>query len=145
MMRNLHMLSLAAVLLLFALFAKAQDVTLPAVERVVLANGAVLILNEKHDVPMIGLEAVLRGGAVADPSDKRGLASLFAALIQKGAGDRDAATFAEAIDSVGGSLSASAEQESISISGEFLARDADKEPTSPLLRRALWKYSLTSR
>jgi len=124
-MANIRVLPLTAVLLLIAHLAEAQNVTLPAIERVVLANGAVLILNEKHDVPMIGLEAVLRGGGVADPPDKRGLASLFAALIAKGAGDRDAAAFAEAIDSVGGILSASAEQESISISGEFLSRDAD--------------------
>jgi len=124
-MPNLCMLPLTAALLLIAHFAEAQNVTLPAVERVVLANGTVLILNEKHDVPMIGLEAVLRGGGVADPPDKRGLASLFAALIAKGAGDRGAAAFAEAIDSVGGTLSASAEQESISISGEFLSRNAD--------------------
>ena len=124
-MPNIRALSLTAVLLLIAHTAEAQNISLPAVERVVLANGAVLILNEKHDVPMIGLEAVLRGGAVADPSDKRGLASMFAALIVKGAGDRDAAAFAEAIDSVGGTLLASAEQESISISGEFLSRDAD--------------------
>ena len=124
-MPNIRVLPLTAALLLIAHFAEAQNVTLPAVERVVLANGAVLILNEKHDVPMIGLEVVLRGGAVADPPDKRGLTSLFAALIVKGAGDRDAAAFAEAIDSVGGTLLASAEQESISISGEFLSRDAD--------------------
>ncbi len=125
MMRRLYMLPLTAILLLTAATAKPQHVALPAVERVVLANDTILILNEKHDVPLIGLEAVLPGGAVADPADKRGLASLFAALIEKGAGDRDATMFAEAIDSVGGVLSASAGPESITISGEFLARDAD--------------------
>ena len=104
--------------------ALAQDVTLPAAERVVLDNGTVLILNQKRDVPMIGMRAVLRGGAVADPAGKSGLSSLFAALIQKGAGERDAAEFAEAIDSVGGNLSASAGLEAVSISGDFLARDA---------------------
>ena len=104
--------------------ALAQNVTLPAAERIVLDNGTVLLLNQKSDVPMIGLQAVLKGGAVVDPDGKSGLSSLFAELIQKGAGERDAAEFAEAIDSVGGNLSASGGLESLTISGDFLARDA---------------------
>ena len=104
--------------------ALAQDVTLPAAERIVLDNGTVLILNQKSDVPLIGLRAVLKGGAVVDPDGKSGLTSLFAELIQKGAGERDAAAFAEAIDAVGGDLSASAGLEGVMISGDFLARDA---------------------
>lgn len=103
---------------------QAQGVTLPAAERIVLDNGTVLILNEKHDVPLIGVEAILKGGAVADPDGKQGISSLFAALIQKGAGERDAAAFAEAIDSVGARLTADAGLEGISITGDFLARDA---------------------
>ena len=35
--------------------AAAQGVTLPAVERVVLDNGAVIILLEKRDVPLVGV------------------------------------------------------------------------------------------
>jgi zinc protease len=105
--------------------ASAQGLTLPPAEHVVLENGVVLILNEKHDVPMIGFEAVSRGGAIADPVGKSGLAALFAALIQKGAGDRSAAEFAGAIDAIGGRLAAAAELEDIVISGEFMARDVD--------------------
>jgi zinc protease len=49
----------------------------------------------------------------------------LAGMLEKGAGERDAAEFAEAIDAVGGALSAAADVESISISAEFMARDAD--------------------
>lgn len=105
--------------------ALAQGLTLPDAVRVELENGVVLILHEKHDVPLIGLQAVIRGGAVTDPDGRAGLASLLAGLLEKGAGERDAETFAEAISLVGGSLGARADLESISISGEFLARDAD--------------------
>ncbi len=104
--------------------ANADDIALPAVERVELDNGVVLILNEKHDVPLIGLEAVIRGGAVADPADKHGLGSLLAGLLEKGAGSRDAGSFAETIAAVGGELGASAGVESITISADFMARDA---------------------
>ncbi len=110
--------------LLLSLAAQAQGITLPDAERIVLDNGAVIILSEKHDVPLIGVQAILKGGAVADPAGKQGMASLYAALMQKGAGERNAAEFAEAVDSVGGRLSASAGLEGITISANFLARDA---------------------
>ena len=115
---------LAGLLAVCAGAAWAQGVTLPPVERIELDNGAVLLLVEKHDVPLIGIEAVIRGGATSDPEGKAGLASLLAGLLEKGAGDRDSAAFAEAVAAVGGELAAAADLESITISGEFMARDA---------------------
>ncbi len=53
-------------------FAAADGVKLPDYERVELDNGTILLLNEKHDVPLIGLRAVLRGGAVTDERGKSG-------------------------------------------------------------------------
>ncbi len=110
--------------LLFAAAAFADGVTLPTAERVVLENGTVLILNENHDVPLIGLEAVVRGGAAADPVGKYGLASLLASLLEKGAGERTSAEFAEAAASVGGELSASASLETLTVSADFMSKDA---------------------
>jgi len=105
--------------------ALAEDVTLPDFERVELGNGTVLLLSEKHDVPLVGFEAVVRAGAVADPEGREGLTSLLAGLLEKGAGQRSAADFAEAVEAVGASLSTRAGKESITISAEFLARDAN--------------------
>jgi predicted Zn-dependent peptidase len=116
---------LASLLLILSTAAFSQGVTLPDAERVVLDNGTVLILNENHDVPLIGLEAVMRGGAVADPADKHGLASLLANLLVKGANERSSSEFAEAVAAVGGRLDASAGLESLSVSAEFMSRDAD--------------------
>jgi len=110
---------------LLASAAYSDNVTLPGAERMVLENGTVLVLNEKHDVPLIGLVATIRGGAAADPNDKHGLTSLLAGLLEKGAADRDSAAFAEAVAAVGGELSASADVESLTISAEFLAQDAE--------------------
>ena len=118
-------LALAFVAVLSAGTSLAQGVTLPEVRQVELDNGAVFILHEKRDVPLIGAEVTLRGGAVSDPEGRAGLASLFAGLLEKGAGDRDAASFAEAVAAVGGSLSAAAELEAITIAADFMARDAD--------------------
>jgi len=115
---------LGVLVLLLAGTAAAEGVTLPPAERFTLENGTVVVLVEQHEVPLIGLQAMLPGGATADPDSKEGLANLFAGLLGKGAGERDAAAFAEAIDAAGGRLSARAGREAITISGEFLARDA---------------------
>ncbi len=116
------LLTLLTVFVLSSSFA--AGVTLPDARRVVLDNGTVLILNENHEVPLIGLEAIIRGGASADPSDRHGLASLLAELLEKGAGQRNSSEFAEAIASVGGELHASADLESVSVSADFMSKDA---------------------
>lgn len=115
---------LALIACAISVAAIADGVTLPSAERVVLENGTVLILNENHDVPLIGLEAVVRGGASTDPADKHGLANLLASLLEKGAAERSAVEFAEAVAAVGGKLSAAAGLESLSVSADFMAKDA---------------------
>lgn len=116
---------LAAILLCLLLApAWGEDLRLPDYERIALDNGAVLLLAEKDDVPLVGLRAVVRGGSAMDPAGRAGTAGLVSTLIQKGAGSRDAAAFAEAVANVGGSISASASSEAISVSADFLARDA---------------------
>ena len=103
--------------------AAGNGVKVPPFERVQLGNGTVVLLMERHDVPLIAFSAVLRGGAISDPADASGVSSLLAALLQKGAGARDAVEFAETVASVGGQIDTAASTESISVSGSFLARD----------------------
>jgi zinc protease len=104
-------------------FAAGNGVKVPPYERVQLGNGAVVLLMERHDVPLIAFSAVLHGGAVSDPAGGSGVASLLAGLLQKGAGSRDAVQFAETVASVGGQIETSVSTESISVNGSFLARD----------------------
>jgi zinc protease len=115
----------ATLLLVFSAGALAADngVKVPPFERVQLGNGTVVLLMERHDVPLIAFAAVLRGGAISDPAATPGVSSLLAGLLQKGAGTRDAIEFAETVASVGGQIDAAASTESISVTGSFLARD----------------------
>ena len=130
----------SAICCLWLCHASAQSVTLPEANREILDNGAVLIVNDKSEVPLVGIEIVLRGGSVRDPQGKAGTASLYAGLLERGAGSRNAAEFAEAIESVGGRVSARAELEHIRISAEFLARDL--ELMLSLLRDMLYAPTL---
>ena len=121
-----RLLRIAALsLALLSAAALGAGVTLPDFERVELDNGTVLLVSEKPEVPLVAVTAVLRGGAAADPEGRDGLANLLASLLEKGAGDRDASQFAEAIDATGGVLSSRADLETITVSGNFLAREAD--------------------
>ncbi len=71
------------------------------------------------------MNVTVRGGGLGDPAGKDGTASLYTDLIQKGAGNRNAAQFAEAIENVGGSLSAGAGTESLGVNASFMSRDVD--------------------
>lgn len=120
------LISLCSALLL-ATVASAParaDLTLPDYSSETLANGAVLQLMVKRDVPLVALDINLRGGSLADPAGKEGTAALLAELVQKGAGERSAAAFAQAIDAVGGRLSFAAGRYAVNARGEFLAKDA---------------------
>ncbi|MGQ0835050.1 MAG: M16 family metallopeptidase [Gammaproteobacteria bacterium] len=108
-----------------ALAQTSQGVQVPAHERIVLDNGITLIVMPRREVPLIAFSAILRGGTLADPPDKPGVASLVAGLLEKGADERDAYAFADAVEGVGGSFAVGASSESISVGGQFLARDRD--------------------
>lgn len=114
---------LACLLCVAGVAARAAGIKVPPFERVVLPNGATLVLMADHEVPLIAFEARVRGGANADPAQRSGTASLLAGLLEKGAGGRDALQFADAVDGVGGRIRAEAQREYVGISGSFLARD----------------------
>lgn len=95
----------------------------PPFERVALGNGAVLLLMERHDVPLISFDARVLGGARLDAKDRHGTANLLASMLEKGAGSRDGLSFAQAVASVGGTIQTSAATEVIAINGSFLSRD----------------------
>ena len=101
----------------------ALAIQLPPTREVKLPNGALLILAEKHDIPMISLQAVLRGGSLADPTGKEGVAELTAGLLRKGAGKRTAQEIAALVDGLGASLDAGSGLEHSYVSAEFLSRD----------------------
>jgi predicted Zn-dependent peptidase len=65
-------------------------VKVPANQRFVLPNGLTIVLVPRKDVPLIAFSGFVRGGALADPADKPGVASLVAGLLDRGAGKRNA-------------------------------------------------------
>jgi len=107
----------------FGAEATPVGVKVPTNQRFVLSNGLTVVLVPRKDVPLIAFSGFVRGGSLADPAAKPGVASLVAGLLDRGSGKRNAYQFADAVEGVGGSFNAGAGAEAITISGQFLARD----------------------
>jgi len=80
-----------------------------------LSNGLRVVMVEKHDVPMVNVVLQVRGGAAAVPEGKAGLAALTADLLDEGAGGRSALEIAEAIETLGASISSSAGRDAATV------------------------------
>lgn len=79
--------------------------SLPPIEQLELTNGLKVMLMEKHQVPVVAVNLVVRGGSVMDPAGKVGVATMTADMMDEGAADRDALALADAIDFLGANIS----------------------------------------
>lgn len=118
-------------------------VELPRPQEARLENGLEAALIEDHELPTFALQLIVKGGGLADPPDKRGLAMAAAALLREGTGRRSSREIAEAFARLGSSFNATASpssgETSVVVSGlaenfeETLALAAEllREPTFP--------------
>ena len=96
---------------------KTPELRVPAWTKSTLANGAELIVSEKHDLPLISFSITFLGGADQfEPAGKQSVASLTAALLSEGTKTRDAEALSNALQLLGTSVNASVSGESGSIS-----------------------------
>ena len=63
---------------------KSLNFVPPKVDRVVLENGMILYLLEDHDLPIFNITARIRTGAIYEPQEKAGLASLTGFVMRSG-------------------------------------------------------------
>src|SRR6266699_508957 len=101
-----------SVLAVFASSASpAQSIRIPPHEKIVFKNGLTVLLLEKHGVPIVSFDAIVKAGAAADPAGQEGLASMAAGLLRKGTKTRTAQQFSADLDYIGGSFGANARSE----------------------------------
>lgn len=62
--------------------------TFPTVEKRQLANGVKLYLKEDHELPLVDLTLMIKGGSIHDPLNKTGLSQLFADALETGGAGR---------------------------------------------------------
>ena len=95
---------------------RAGRFTAPLPESRESAAGVPVVVHERRDLPMIEGTLRFRGGKVDEPHRLAGLAGLTAAMMSRGAGDRNAHEFEAALDRMGADLGAGAGAEAMSVS-----------------------------
>ncbi|WZO98704.1 pitrilysin family protein [Isosphaeraceae bacterium EP7] len=100
--------------------------TPPKVERRKLSNGLELLVAERHGLPIVSMNLVVRGGGVLAPAGKEGLAELAADLMTEGTKTRDTLKLAGELSEIGASLGANGGLEASSLSMTTLTKHQDK-------------------
>ncbi len=81
------------------------------IKRVTLNNGAILLVSEQHQLPMVTMSIAFDAGSRRDPAGKAGFASLTARCLTLGAGKLSADQFNQQVDFMGSSLSVDASED----------------------------------
>jgi len=75
--------------------------TFPKVEQFTLDNGLKVVVVEKHTLPVVEGRLMLDAGALREPANKNGLASLTGRLLTEGTGDLTGAEFSRRMECLG--------------------------------------------
>lgn len=108
-------------------YGKLNPINMPTVVRETLPNGVRVILVEDHDLPLIEMRAVVRGGTAAEPKGKKGLTELFGEVHRTGgtksmAGDK----VDEVLERLGASIETNVTDSYGSVSAKTLTDTLDQ-------------------
>ncbi|MDX2079164.1 MAG: pitrilysin family protein [Terrimicrobiaceae bacterium] len=122
------------------------------IQKITLPNGLRLLVREDPRLPLVSINAVFRGGLLAEKPETNGITRLFSKALLKGTESRSAEQIADEIEGVGGSLSSDSGNNSFSVAVDVMSPDlgkgieilADvlKNPTFPEREVELEKASL---
>ncbi len=96
----------------------------PRFERRRLSNGLELRVVERHELPIVTVDLVVKSGETLAPMGKEGLATLAASLLEEGTKSRTSLQLAGELSEIGATLGAGA-------SLEFDDRQPDHSDPSP--------------
>lgn len=106
---------------------KAPVLRVPTWTRTTLANGAELMVSEKHDLPLVSFSLTILGGSYQfEPASRRGLAGITAAMMSEGTKRRDGDALSSAMQLLGTTVGVAIGTESgtmsfVSTSSKFAA------------------------
>ncbi len=122
-MNKIYLKSVVSFILIFVLvgFAVAQldrsvepqsgpsfKMSIPKIERATLENGLRIVIVEHRELPVVQVQFVIRSGADAGISEKAGVASLTADMLDEGTKTKTALQIADELDFIGASAATSA-------------------------------------
>jgi zinc protease len=101
----------AALAAIFAIAAFAPRAHALEIKRMRLSNGAVLLVSQEHQLPMVTASIAFDAGARRDPAGKAGLAALTARCLGQGTKELSAADFNQKVDFMGSSVGVGASRD----------------------------------
>lgn len=102
-----------------------QAIVQKEVKRIVLDNGAVLILKEDTSLPLISIHAVFRGGVREETLENNGIFQLMASSLVKRTKDLTSEELSEFVESKGIRLGSFSGNNSFGVNIESLSKDFD--------------------
>ena len=93
------------------------------IQKITLSNGMRLIVREDARLPLISINAVFRGGLLAETKQTNGITRLYSRALLKGTKTRSAEKIADQIEGVGGSIGADSGNNSFSVGVEVMQPD----------------------
>ena len=103
--------------------------TPPKPEQMKLKNGLVVYTVERHDLPLVAVELVIRAGRDADPADKQGLAAFTADMLDEGAKGMDAPQIAASFEDLAIQYNAGTESGVTTVGFNTLTQNLDQALT----------------
>lgn len=85
-------------LLAAAFFSTLAGANSPKIQKIISPAGIEIWLAQESKVPVVALQAAWRGGSVAEPAGREGLAVLLMGLLDEGAGPYDAQGFQQRLE-----------------------------------------------
>ncbi|MDQ3687261.1 MAG: insulinase family protein [Acidobacteriota bacterium] len=102
------------------------QLTLPAVQRRQLSNGLEVLIVEHHELPVVNMNLVVKAGGAADASERAGVASVTAGMLDEGTRTRSALDISNQLSAVGASLFTNSNWDASSASLQTLTRNLDR-------------------
>ena len=98
----------------------------PRFDRRALSNGLKLLIVERHELPIVTLDLIVKSGETSTPKGKEGLGSIAASLLDEGTKTRDSLQIAGEQAEIGAALAAAGELESTTFSLTTLTRHLER-------------------
>lgn len=107
-------------------FIAHAEVRLPKYTHQTLSNGIVLDVMPRHDVPLVSIRVLIKGGSESDPAGLAGIATTTVEALRRGTSKRTAEQFSQELDSLGASFDTGVDMQATYITSELLSRDFEK-------------------
>ena len=103
----------------------ARPVSFPPYQLKTLSNGLQVLVVLHHEQPSVSFRLLVRAGAVQEPSNKPGVASFVASLLNQGTTSKSSEQIATMVDSAGGLLGTGSLNELSYVNGAVIKDQID--------------------